>query len=297
MRNRRDSGFTLMELLVAVGLMVMLMTAIVLIFFRSADVMKIGDARIQIYENARAAIDVVASDVQNALPVDGGQQRLWMENFARPVVGTVPVGNDVDGALDYIGLVTVTTAPTTGPTASRELRTVYVEYFLMNDEDAETSFAGAGYMEAQRSNRRIYVLKRRLWTVGTATSLVQLVTQQLAGVPIFSPMPSPTILSVGAGLPPNLVLLEEGDLCHWVVGFNIEVYYDDTPADPNGPGKWVELSASGHPYTKTIMPVGDNVGTDPVFPRKLRITMRIIEGAGERQERMFQREIWAPLGG
>jgi hypothetical protein len=45
------------------------------------------------------------------------------------------------------------------------------------------------------------------------------------------------------------------------------------------------------------MPVGDALLTDPRFPRRFRITMRVIEGAAERQERIFQREIWCPLGG
>lgn len=298
MKLRRNAGFTLMELLVAVGLMVILMTAIVMIFYRSTDVMKINDARIQIYENARSSVDLLANDIQNALPVDGGQQRLWMENFTRPAVGPVPVGDNMDGALDYIGMVTVATAPAGSGVTSRELRTVYVEYFMMNDDDSETSFTGAGYNQTQRSQRNIYVLKRRLWTISTAAALTKLTTQQKSSIPLFTPMPSPAPLGPGSGSAPDFLLIEEGDLCHWVLSFNIEAYWDDTPVDPNGPGKYSELDeGSPMPFQKSIMPVGDTIPGDPGFPRKFRITLRVSEGAGERQERIFQREVWAPLGG
>ena len=45
------------------------------------------------------------------------------------------------------------------------------------------------------------------------------------------------------------------------------------------------------------MPLGDAVGVEPVTPRKMRISLRVIEGAGERQERLIEREVWVPLGG
>ena len=298
MKTRKNSGFTLMELLVAVGLMVILMTAIVLIFYRSTDVMKIQDARIQIYENARAAVDIIANDIQNAVPVDGGQQRLWIENFNRPTMGAVPAGTNMDGAIDYIGLVTVATAPAGAGTPTRELRTVYAEYFLMNDEDSETTMTGKGATVGQRSQRNIYVLKRRLWALPTAGSLATLTTTQKGGIPLFTPMPAAAALAPPGPSPAALPLIEEGDLCHWIVSFNIEVYWDDTPALPDGPGKYSELDESPPmPYVKGIMPVGDTIPGDPSFPRKFRLTMRVIEGAGERQERCFQRDIWAPLGG
>lgn len=298
MKLRRNIGFTLIELLVAVGLMVILMTAIVMIFYRATDVMKINDARITIYENARSAVDLLANDIQNALPIDGGQQRLWMENFNRPAVGVVPVGNNTDGSLDYIGMVTVATAPAGVGATSRELRTVYVEYYMMNDDDSETSFTGAGYTTTQRSQRNIYVMKRRLWSITTAAALTKLTTQQKTTIPLFTPMPSPAALVPGSGSAPDFLLIEEGDLCHWVLSFNLEPYWDDTPADPNGPGKYSEMDeGSPMPYQKAIMPVGDTLPGDPAFPRKIRVTMRVSEGAGERQERVFQRDVWVPLGG
>jgi prepilin-type N-terminal cleavage/methylation domain-containing protein len=298
---KKNSGFTLMELLVAVGLMVILMTAIVTIFYRATDVMKINDARISIYENARSAMDILENDVKNSVPVSGGQQRMYIANFARPVAGSVPAGSNSDGAADYIGMVTVTTAPAgAGPTSTRELKTVYVEYFLTTDDDAETSFTSKGYTSAQRSQRRIFVLKRRIWGLPAKISTLQV--QQTVGVPIFNAMPGPlTVTSMM--LPPGpspatMTLIEDGDLCHWIVSFNIEclVYNPAAAPGPTNP-KYYEMDEAGTPYVKGIMPLGDAVGVEPVTPRKMRISLRVIEGAGERQERLIEREIWVPLGG
>lgn len=294
-----------MELLVAVGLMVILMTAIVLIFHRSTDVMKIQGARIDIYENARAAQDIFCNDMQNAIPSSGGQQRMWIANYARPASAPVPIGNNTDGAADYVGVVTVTTCPAgSGATATRELKTVYAEYFLTNDDDAETSFTGKGYTKAQRSQRRIFVLKRRLWALPTLITTLQI--QQISAIPILStPLTSPTgPLTVTNNMTPpgpspaTMTLIEDADLCHWIVSFNIECYHYIAASAP-GPlnPKYYELNESGNPYVAAVMPLGDLPGSEPVIPRKLRMSLRVIEGAAERQERLLQREVWLPLGG
>ncbi|MCE9584299.1 MAG: type II secretion system GspH family protein, partial [Planctomycetes bacterium] len=285
---KKNSGFTLIELLVAVGLMVILMTAIVLIFYRATDVMKINDARINIYENARSAMDILENDIKNSVPVVGGQQRMYIADYNRPVAGIVPAGTNADGAADYIGLVTVTTTPAgAGATATRELKTVYVEYFLTTDDDAETSFTGKGYTTSQRSARKIFVLKRRIWALPTLITTLQ--TQQTVGVPIFNAMPGPLVVTSSL-LPPGpspatMTLIEDGDLCHWIVSFNIECL-NYNPAAAPGPTnpKYYELTESGNVYVKGVMPLGDAVGVEPVTPRKMRISLRVIDGAGERQE-------------
>jgi len=199
----------------------------------------------------------------------------------------------------------VTTCPTgSGATATRELKTVYVEYFLTNDDDAETSFTGKGYTRAQRSQRRIFVLKRRVWALPTLITSLQI--QQNSAVPIFStPLSSPSgPLTVTSNMvppgpsPATMVLIEDADLCHWIVSFNVEVYNYNAAAAP-GPTnpKYYELNEAGNPYVKAVMPLGDLPGMEPVIPRKMRISLRVIEGAAERQERLMQREVWVPLGG
>ena len=94
-----------MELLVAIGLMVILMTAIVMIFHRSTDLIKVQGARIDIYQNARATMEIVCADLQNAIPTSGGQQSMYLENYRRPASAPAPLGGNADGAADYLGLV------------------------------------------------------------------------------------------------------------------------------------------------------------------------------------------------
>lgn len=309
---KRNAGFTLMELLVAVGLMVVLMTVIVTIFFRATDVMKINDARINIYENARSGMDILENDIKNAIPVSGGQQRLYIDDYTRPAGSVAPAGTNVDGAADYIGMVTVTTVPvvvTAVPlVVTRELKTVYIEYFLTIDDDAETSFTGKGFTEAQRSKRSIFVLKRRVWELPAAVATLQ--AQQVAGVPLFNAMPAPLTVSsmmVPPGPSPGTMkLIEDGDLCHWIVSFNIECLNYDRSKVPSATNPaFLDLTVAPNAYVKAKMPLGGlgiplpgtPAGSVANVPGKLRITLRVIESAGERQERLIEREIWVPLGG
>ncbi|HNZ85475.1 MAG: prepilin-type N-terminal cleavage/methylation domain-containing protein [Planctomycetes bacterium] len=58
-------GFTLVELMVAIGLMVLLMGVVVTIFSSSSEVMALAEAKMGIYQNARAAFDLMARDITN----------------------------------------------------------------------------------------------------------------------------------------------------------------------------------------------------------------------------------------
>ena len=60
MRRRGGSeGFTLLELIVAVGLMVILMSAVAYIFFTSTETVNINEARTRIYVSARTGLDML----------------------------------------------------------------------------------------------------------------------------------------------------------------------------------------------------------------------------------------------
>lgn len=291
---KRNAGFTLIELLVGVALMVILLTAITLIFFRSTDVVKINDARISIYENARGAMDRFASDWENQQPVSSGRQSAHLADFTRPPGSAPAPGSDWDGAADYAGWATTAPVPSG---ATRELKSVYVEYFLTLDDDAETSATGPGSTKSLRSRRPIYVLKRRVWALPAAIATLR--AQQAAGVPITEAMPGPlTATSAKApGVYGGMTLIEDADLCHWVVSFDIEVleYAPSAPPGPANPG-YHELDGTTV-YVPAVMPLGDAPGAEPEIPRKVRISLRVIEGAAERQERLVQREVWTAAGG
>jgi type II secretory pathway pseudopilin PulG len=80
-------------------------------------------------------------------------------------------------------------------------------------------------------------------------------------------------------------LLDSVDLCHFVLSFNIEVF--DRPSR-----SFKQLSGVGYNY-----PIGDGAPPDEKLPSGLRITVRVVANAAERQERIISRVIWLPMGG
>lgn len=314
---RRNSGFTLMELLIAVGLSILLLTAIVVAFHRSMDVIRSSTARVTIVENARIAMDAIGTDLDNMVPAIPRQtsgpsettspQRMMFRSYARQaetVDGVaVPAGTNADGSCDYLGFTTTASAPSGSGAPGRSLRTVYVEYLLARDHDGESTMSGPGTLSSLRSRRPIFVLKRRVWALPNSLSVLD--SAQAGGLPIFAPYPAgltaPATIALPGPVGSTMPLLEEADLCHWVVSFNVELFVYDPSKSPIP--AFHELDDPAHPYTASVMPLGDGkpyqpqpfppamkVEPEPEAPRKFRITLRVIEGAGERQERIVQRE-------
>ncbi len=73
-RYGKRSGFTLMELLVAVSLMVFLMTIVVQVFMTSTDIFNRAKAKTEIYQNARYALDRMGKEINNCLSMELGNQ-------------------------------------------------------------------------------------------------------------------------------------------------------------------------------------------------------------------------------
>lgn len=83
-KMRADSGFTLIELLVSVALMVILTGAVVQIFVTSSDVFNSAEARISIYQNGRAALQKMSTEVAGAFSYEGSAaQEFCIDNMAR----------------------------------------------------------------------------------------------------------------------------------------------------------------------------------------------------------------------
>ena len=79
-------------------------------------------------------------------------------------------------------------------------------------------------------------------------------------------------------------LLDSVALCHYVLSFNIEVY------DRNS-RSFKQLSETSYSY-----PIGDKTPDSEKLPLGLRVTLRVIANAAERQERIMSRVIWIPMG-
>jgi prepilin-type N-terminal cleavage/methylation domain-containing protein len=258
-RNRH--GFTLIELLVSVALAAILVGVLATLFFRTTSTVVAGEARMAVSEDGRHAMDQVAIDIENMQPSKNGGQRFHATDG--PGDATLPDGSQANDAL---AMVTSATVP--DGAGGRVLATVLVEYFLAPETDPELSIAG-GTSTAIRSGRALKAMKRRVWRV-TKDSALDTVKGAL-------PLNLATATSAG------LALIEEGTLHQYVMSMNIELF--------ENPG-WRELHAGGSALISAL-PIGDVAG-EPSLPRKIRVSLRVIEGSGENCERLFQRECWVP---
>lgn len=281
-RNRRSQqGFTLIELIVAIGLMIILVGAVAMIFYRCVEVFKVAEARTIIYTNARAACDKIAQDLAGTLPIAAntptnaqlqhfrmgsgpppsdalvGRDSSWMPNYP-PAVDSLPLtlGSDwmvFNSVTSFNGVIQV----------------VRVSYFLTLDPDPEKRVAA-------RTTRPIYVLWKMVRQTVTAGGTTARTT----------PIETPVFMTTGA--PP--VNVQPADLCHYVAQFRLDWSppVGGMPAAPANGFHPVETQ----PYESDTQPQATRY-----LPTSIRVRMRLIEDSQERQERLITRVIWLPMGG
>ncbi|MDQ7780800.1 MAG: prepilin-type N-terminal cleavage/methylation domain-containing protein [Planctomycetota bacterium] len=296
-RSRRTLGFTLIELLVATALMVILVTAIAMIFHHTTDVVKVSEARILVYSNARAALDWLHKDLSGCLPVGGGQQRFGLaQNFTPSNGGSASNGNGENmqaspttpRATDAI-IFNATTMVAGSVQAMRIL------YCLDQDYDWSTQTGGTvGVAAGVKTTRPVYSLVRRVYQLSATWG------GSFVPAPIDPIVPAPTPY-------PSNAPVERGALCEYVVSFNIEVLSrQGTFAAPGAvqTTRYFQLDQSGHPYVNSsaninAMPtyyIGAPTGmAGQCLPRAIRVTLRVVDGSAERTERLIPRVIWIPM--
>lgn len=121
-RSGRSQGFTLLELLIAIALMVFLMGLVVQIFVTSTNVFNRAKAKTEIYQNARFAMDRLGKEINNCIstelltqdfrlgwPVAGGATPPWYGTTST----TTTFGTDLDASgatvtAPYLVMVTST---------------------------------------------------------------------------------------------------------------------------------------------------------------------------------------------
>lgn len=303
-------GFTLIELLVAVGLATILISTVVLIFYGSTDIFKMSEARMSVFGNARAALDIFARDVQSAVPAESNQQRFLMTRSAAGGVGwdspttlAFPAGKEGTDAIQFRAIIPVNMSmgpvPPAGMLPSPTLRTVQVLYSLRHDGDPELLSTNL-IQFTTRTNRRIYVLQKRVYDPPAAVpgffvpiaSFSAQTNTAVADPSEYHAIPIPSV-------PPGLGS-ERCDLCHYVLSFNLEYFALKAGATPTAPGvppvAPYAPNGAGSALSAAFTggtPLGTAV-TDRL-PFGIRAMLRVTEGAGERQERLIVRTVWIPL--
>jgi len=324
MRRRADAGFTLIELLISIALMMILMVAVTMIFVNTTETVAVQEARMTVYTNARYALDIMENDLLGAfglnepqqpggkkgsgpsggatyIPTEHIPQSFWMDNgelprapIAEGAVGQLPKLNGatdarahMERAGDAIGFRAVTTVGNT-------VQTCEVTYILIPGDHALDSPAPnasstinkpptdlSGLMQrgdtarvrTVRTNRPLYTLMRRVRLQNPT---------QTTGVPVFDLIP---VVTDKQG---NKVTIQDQELCYYVVSFNLEYLSSGRT--------FSQLSPSPFPHDDPIgngQGANDTPGTAYRVPA-VRVTMRVVEDVGERQERTIQKVMWIP---
>lgn len=274
--KRRSSGFTLIELLISIILMMILLTAVTLIFMRTTDTVAIGQARVGLYTNARYAMDIMENDLLGTLSFSGGQQNWIMENGKAGSAGSMPMyggsGNHVGNAADRLIFRTTTTVGNTVQTAE-------ITYELI---PASMALGAAGAISSGDPSRQqtLKAPNRPLYTLIRRARVANPNNPQL-----YDTMPVDSLTN-----PVN-----DMELCYYVTSFNIEYYasnmnfsqLEPTYFGPSG-GSWDPLG-NGQ---------GPNDGQGQVGYRVpfIRVTMTVVDDVGERGERTFSKTMWVPMG-
>ena len=324
-RRQAARGFTLIELLISIALMMILIIAVTMIFVNTTETVAVQEARMTVYTNARYAMDIMENDLLGAyglnepprpqtqqnnqlntggatyIPGDHIPQAFWMDNGELPRPDTVREGYGelptfnkggdpkahYERAGDAMGFRTVTTVGET-------LQTCEITYLLIpGDHVLDTPPVGAQSRINQppadvgkllqegdrthtltaRTKRPIYTLVRRCRLQNTAIT---------TGDPVFDQIPN---VKDKQG---NMVTVQDQELCYYVVSFNLE-YLASNRA-------FSQLAPSPFPHEDPLgngMGANDAPGTAYRVPA-IRVTMRVVEDSGERQERTIQKVMWIP---
>ncbi|MEK7309623.1 MAG: type II secretion system protein [Planctomycetota bacterium] len=237
MRIKGQRGFTLIELMITVGLMAFIMTLVAAIFSQTSTIVTISSDRLTIYSSARAALDILVTDINGCLPIESGRQRFTLEEDKK--------NEHVAGARDSISFCAVALV-------KQQTVSAQIAYYLAEDTDPSilNDKGESERSETTKTKRQLYVLRREV--------------RDFEGKE-----------------------LDTVALCHYVLSFNIEVYDRSSRSYKQLSG----VDAISYEY-----PIGNNQPVNEKLPLGLRITLRVIANAAERQERIIPRVIWIPMG-
>lgn len=297
---QRRKGFTLVELLISIVLMIIIVGICATIFRTTSTAYTIGEARIKMYVSARAAMDIIERDVISSLPSTTGAQRFFLANDYVTGGNGETITRGGNGERDAMLFRTISTT-------AGSLKVLIVGYYLEPESDPELGDPVAGATVTRVFKRRLFVLRRQMY--------------ELTDGPPRRPQTPDSPC----------------DLAHFILSFNIETLYDpdgpdvlplpefcqlDQPQGRNSPittnfyrttidyqvlrtnilnRQFIDNDFTTSDY-RNPYPLGNDIpnrnpddGVTDIKPACIRITMRMVDGAREVQERIIQREIWIPV--
>lgn len=128
--RRFQNRFTLLELLIAMGLMVLLMLAVISIFATAMDIFNKSKAKMEVYQNARTAIDILERDLLGMFNYSSGIQEfvLTVDANSRPIIPPFPPTPTDPPFLAFAANSTYIS--TAGGTTRRLFGPIYIEYLV-----------------------------------------------------------------------------------------------------------------------------------------------------------------------
>ena len=280
-------GFTLVELLICIILMMILLSSVTMVFVNTTEMVAITEARTSVYTNARYALDTMEVDLKGCLPFNSGQQRFILDNGNAAGLGNEPSYNAGTG--EHIGNAADRLIFRTTSTVGDTLQTVEVEYALISgakalDEPGGT-LPGTNIMAGDPAKGQ---------TVGQAGAprpLFTLVRRVRAA-------DNSGIYTLPAKDKDNNIIYDS-ELCRFVISFNIEYLANDQYLSQLEPSPCPSSPAWGgaggdDPLGNGVGP--NDTGSTPYRVPYVRITIVIVDDAAERQERAILKAISIPMG-
>jgi len=261
---KRKQGFTLIEILVAVGLMALIMVIVATIFRQTSRLYSEGGDRMTIYLNARNTLDQLEVDLLGCLPMDIGLQKFSLAEGRCLDENRVEGTADSDTVADKMTLRSFTSAGGT-------FQAVEVQYVMGKETDPTILAETGGTGKTLKTKRQLYAIYRKPYLLdknGNATSLI--------GDPKLDPKDREASMA----------------LCHYVLAFRLE-YFDTTMR------QFREISdhlKDQSPKDIFEWPIGDGNPSGEQLHRGIRAILRVVANAAERQERIFPRIVWIPVG-
>ncbi len=289
---RRVAGFTLLELLISIILMMILLGAVTLIFMRTTDTVTTTEARTAVYTNARFALEQMQADIYGCLPFSSGRQRFILDNGVAGAPGNVPSYNA--GNNDHVGKAADRMIFRGTTTVADTLQTVEIEFSLIPASKylspPSGALPGTNHVDGDLTKKQTLGANN-----GTPRPLFTLVRR------VRSENPNSPGTFDQAPKDKSGAVVSDQELCHYVISFNIEYFASNGLFSNLQPSRCPSNAAWG--ANDGNDPLGNGQGANDGQPTgtpyripMIRITLVIVEDPAERQERVIQKSMWIPMG-